>query len=300
MIDLVKLASNFHQYFDGLSTDTNTKIDKSVLSTLAKTAANAFIVNNVPLNTTIMKLAKQENLNTEHLKRISEMANQEVFENLFNNSSDKNVHFELADPDAIIGKTASVKTAELYDLSSYKTSPKTNLEKRSSNENINWNINDPIVSEMSHANPKKDLNMVNEKLEATKEALITEKMAMAFNLDKAYEVLYRNVSEELGDTTFTKIAQVIYTTTTVDNSIKLLEKLSYDLMKKQRVSINEVNSPFSKTANLFINENHPIVKATKEYTKLAEAVEVLDYALQDIEDKLSKVANINVQSRKGN
>ena len=302
MFDLDKLASNFHQYFDGLSTDTNMKIDKSVLSSLAKTAANNYIVNKIPLNTSIIKLAEQENLSTEHLKRVSEMANQEVFEKLFNNSSDKNVHFDLADSDAIIGKVASVKTAEVYNLSAYHISPKINLEakreKVAHNTEDTWDLNSNIVNEFSHANPQKDINILDEKLKAAKEVLTTEKMAMSFNLDKAYETLYKDVTNELADTTFTKVAQVIYTTTTVDNSIKLLEKLSYDLMKKQRVTINEVNSPFSKTAGLFINEDHPIVKDTKVYVKIAQTIEVLDAALQDIEDKLSKIARINVQSRK--
>lgn len=74
-----------------------------LLETLGNQAANRFIQKGDDLNATIAELAAEHsNLDNEHLKRIAEFANNAVFQHKHQNDTDKNVHFDVADPGVII------------------------------------------------------------------------------------------------------------------------------------------------------------------------------------------------------
>ena len=71
----------------------------------AKTASRRFIDEQVPLNTTIKKLASDNDLNPHQVERVCEMANLATHQALWPAAKEKEkVAFEVADPKAIIEK----------------------------------------------------------------------------------------------------------------------------------------------------------------------------------------------------
>lgn len=69
---------------------------------LAKTAAVDFVQKNVPLNTTITKLAEENNLNQPQISRVCELSNKAVHQYGLLKSADKNFTFDLADSSKIL------------------------------------------------------------------------------------------------------------------------------------------------------------------------------------------------------
>lgn len=78
-------------------------ISAELLETLGKQAAARYLQEGANLNETITDLiSKNAGINNEHTKRISEFANNQVFQEIHSKSDDKNVHFDIADPGVII------------------------------------------------------------------------------------------------------------------------------------------------------------------------------------------------------
>lgn len=76
---------------------------------LGKLASSAFLNNQVPLNDSIRKLASDQNLKPEQIKRVCEEANTSTFLELFKTAEDKNIQFPMADPKTVL--TSLEKTA---------------------------------------------------------------------------------------------------------------------------------------------------------------------------------------------
>jgi hypothetical protein len=93
-------ASPFDELLSG---SQSSNINAELLETLGKQAAARFLKEGSNLNETIGSLVSQHSgINNEHTKRISEFANNQVFQELHSKSDDKNVHFDVADPGVII------------------------------------------------------------------------------------------------------------------------------------------------------------------------------------------------------
>jgi hypothetical protein len=100
--------------------DTKQIVDPDQLKLLAKRAAAEYVKEETPLNDSIKELAKEASLNAEQTKRVIEMANTETFVRLFSGNYDKNIDFDVADPEAILSheKTASHTPRPAYRISS--------------------------------------------------------------------------------------------------------------------------------------------------------------------------------------
>lgn len=80
-------------------------------------ASDAFLEKSVPLNDSIVKIASENILNQDQVKRVSEFANITTNIELFEKSSDKRFEFAQANPDIIwrrIANTGEEKTASLH------------------------------------------------------------------------------------------------------------------------------------------------------------------------------------------
>ena len=79
---------------------------------LAEIAANEHVDKGVSLNDSIVKLAEENELNPEQIKRVVEAANVKVFQKNFEDESregHKNVDFDVADPKVIIKRIYVIK-----------------------------------------------------------------------------------------------------------------------------------------------------------------------------------------------
>lgn len=82
----------------------------------SKKAAKDYIYGKIPLNESIQKIASENNLGDEFVKRVCEQANHVVSSHMFESNQDKNFEFPLADWDQIIGPTEKVAES-IYDKS---------------------------------------------------------------------------------------------------------------------------------------------------------------------------------------
>lgn len=78
---------------------------------LAKIASEDYLLKQVPLNTTIEKIASEESLNPNQITRVVEEANVMTYQALFEKNADKNFVFPLADSSEIVKSLNSDKTA---------------------------------------------------------------------------------------------------------------------------------------------------------------------------------------------
>lgn len=307
MTDLTKLAPNYQWYFGDIQSQPSNNVDKESLLWFAKTAARAYLNDKIPLNTSITKLASTEkDLNRDHLKRIAEMANNEVFEQLFNNSSDKNVHFDVANPDQIFSSIGTEKVAQ-YNQSSYKKSPSEVFRKNTVEKTAQVQDQPLVATEVFtryHADPRKDLQDTKEKLAAAKEELETELLATSHNIKLSYDMLFNEVKREVRKSSFDKVAQAIFSVSSdygmAREDVNVLEDLTYDLMKQKVASIKDVNVNVTKIASLSVNKEHPIAKNFLEYTKLAHYKNQIHLAIQEVDEGLAKTASAisTLQKRK--
>lgn len=94
-------ASSHFQYLLGGSQQT--KVASDHLDLLAKTAARRFLHESIPLNSSIRKLAAENDLNPNQIERVCEMANIATHQGLWAKTAQKeSIAFDLADAKTII------------------------------------------------------------------------------------------------------------------------------------------------------------------------------------------------------
>lgn len=291
MTSFTKFASDFNLYFGELGDKLKEGVDKDTLEKLANDAAKSYLMDATPLNSAIQKIANENaNLNNDHIRRISEMSNNAVYDHLFKNSTDKNIHFDVADPDSFLGKSSPTEKTASYDNSAYNKGP----GKKVSVEKIAFLTDFEVSEDQSslmyfpfeqHANPRHDLYDAQEKLKATKDHFLTEKFANSMKLKEKYAQLYKQVKDQIEQVGFQKVAQVM---NHVSNDLSVLEDLTYDLLRQKVASFDDLNVNVTKVAELSINMEHPLVKSFREYVKLAQEKEQIEMSLEEIEKDLAE------------
>ena len=115
---------------------------KYELENLAKEAMVDFLSNDIPLNTSIIKLAKANDLNKNQISRVVENVNPQTYQKLFPEAKDKYIEFDTADRDkvsqAVLGMSAGYAPV-VDELADYRLSPKQaefNPEDKIENEKI--------------------------------------------------------------------------------------------------------------------------------------------------------------------
>lgn len=99
-------------------------IDPSELVLMGKRASKMYLDHNIPLTEAVIKVASESpGLSRDHVQRVIENANLLTFEDMFKVASDKNISFDLADPEEVW--TGLNKEEEgISDLSAYWEPPK--------------------------------------------------------------------------------------------------------------------------------------------------------------------------------
>ena len=123
---------NDHSMFSFLVDEAPSKsVDLELIGEFAKEASSAFLgPNQIPLNQSIVKIAKAENLTPENVNLLCQETNKQVHQLMFKTAEDKYINFEIANPGEILcqlegsEKTASEQVQRFNDLSSdYESAP---------------------------------------------------------------------------------------------------------------------------------------------------------------------------------
>ena len=222
-------------FFENLLSSNNqgSGIQPELLELLGKKAATQFLQDGKPLNETIASLAASEKgLETEHIRRIVEFANNEVFLSQHRDGADKVVDFPVADAGMIIrdlrdgGSPAhDGKTMQSGNKDYFSAPNKSQMEKKDfadpesamqslfqQNEREGrFGQGEQIPKEASartflgdsnhlrHANPINDIFDLTVNLEATREKLAGQYEMCDLLIKEARENLYLTVKHEVLD-----------------------------------------------------------------------------------------------------
>lgn len=86
-----------------LTQSSGSQVAPETLEMLGRQASQLFQAQGIPLNDAVSQVvANHPELGNEHMQRIIEFANTVTFQEMFQNSEDKNVHFDVADPGTIL------------------------------------------------------------------------------------------------------------------------------------------------------------------------------------------------------
>jgi hypothetical protein len=90
----------------------------------ADEAVQGFVTEGVPLERTIVKIARRDSLNPEQIRRVVEMANTGTFLELFNKTAgedDRMVEFSVADPESVIEQFYESSPEKLSKVAALRT-----------------------------------------------------------------------------------------------------------------------------------------------------------------------------------
>lgn len=272
-----------------LTQPSGSSVPPETLEILGRQASQLFRSQGVPLNQAITQvLANHPELGNEHVKRIIEFANTVTFQEMFQDSEDKNVHFNIADPGVVLrdlkdggssahsGKTLTdyqrpPQTSHSADLDAAMmqqfTGTSTPISEATKVASLASN-----VDHERHANPLDDVYDAKIRLEATREKLAESFEHMDLLLKNAKEDFYQQVKLQVGDPDGSGLGGVI----------GALEKIA---------SQDWVEAIISPVASRLVKEGHDRQLLMRSLTKIAGVVPNLEHPLFAAFDATIKLAN---------
>lgn len=265
-----------------MSTDTSTFLRN--LSGWAETAAAQQLDQSQDLSGAVCKIARENDLNPDQIKRLCEAANHCVYETLFKSADDRLFDFPVADYAKIVATIHAGEEEKSAEVSSdYDGAPRfhssdivdmcfRNMFPKQANDSVAFGV-------LNHrAEMRYELNR---KLAALAE-LQTIKVGNEYELTEAEDELYRQMrrailnGEDLDD-----VFQVFTNTSTggVSTSSTAFEKI-VDRLKDENLidPMSEVDQ-YSPDVRL-VNRDTPVAQASSIYHKAADEVRVAERAVK--------------------
>lgn len=249
-------------------------INSKDFETFGKVASKRFIENNVPLNDTITKLAKEYGLNRDQISRVVENANVETHLKLYKEAEDKYIEFDTADPNKVISN---------LDFDIEKSAAVMNdYEDIAESQNLRGfsGYSDEDAERISEANKRQ----LKKKAEDVTAILNNRLEEIDQNFERESSDLYNNIKQAaLASGEFSQIrhaAKMAVPEKITDTIINTHEKR----LKKEaaaKVDFSEKDAPKGT-----LNEDSSIVKGIKKLSTLKERY----IELKKVKDALEKHA----------
>lgn len=307
-------------FLELLSSHGRQGVHPETLSMLGQRAASEFMEGRSSLNDAVVKVASEHpELNNEHVKRVTEYANTTTFQQLFEKSADKNVHFEIADPAVVLRNLRDGRHPEsagplaTSKNSDYAAPPVSaaHREKDSSgsledafNTYATRNQTDgiagsgePIQKEASaslpgqHANPVEDLFDLHVQLRDAKEKLASAAATCAHDRYRAEEDFYRSLRREVLDPDGAGLGGAIGALGDFgqEKVAAVLPGMTERLLS-DGVYPMTLRQSMAKTAGRLVNPNHPLLQSFGRMVKAAEAQVRADAALSEVSEMLRQTS----------
>ena len=298
-------------FFDSLLTQSSqSQVHPELLETLGRQAAQMF-KRGVALNEAISKLVSEHpELGNEHIKRVVEFANNVTFQELFENSSDKNVHFEVADPGVVLrdvkdgGSPAHDGKTMQGGMGDYKTAPQSSgtdpeldqaLFSQFNTVNPEESAHTKLASadhNRQHANPIEDLYDTHVRLQATRTKIAESHEQFDLLLKEAREDLYQIVKREVLADYGSGLGGVLGALEKIASKddiaavlAPMVERLAGEVISGRRLSLS-----MEKRAGTMVNINHPLVRTWSGMMKTANEVVRSQEALAEVESHIRKTS----------
>ena len=318
----------FEQLLTGASPRSG--VHPETLEMLGRKAASEFVRRGTPLNKAVADaVSDQKSFGNEHIKRVVEFANTFAFQELFQKSEDKNVHFDVADPAVIIrdlkdgGSPAHDGKTMAGGMGDYMSPPPSTgkMEKdqfadpESGMEHLfQMNDQDAIrgngqavektasikdAPAGSHANPIDDVYDLHQRLQATRTSLVDGNERLDLLQKEAQENFYEEVRRELAPDgaglggvirMVEKIASVCDDNLCWDASEAMGEAINR-VLSTGVMNPAELQKSMEKRAGQIVNLDHPLTHTVSALIKLAEERAKNSLALAEVESGLKKTAS---------
>lgn len=297
--------------FDQLLTQSSgSNVPPETLEMLGRQASQLFQSQGVPLNQALAQvLSDHPELGNEHIKRIVEFANTVTFQEMFQNSQDKNVHFDVGDPGVVLrdlkdgGSSAhSGKPLNSDYLSPPKSSNTADLDAALMQQftgshpspSDSESVKVASVSEVDHerhANPIEDAYDAMIRLQATREKLAESYETLDLTMKRAQEDFYQQVRLQVGDengsglggvlTALEKIASQDLVETVMS---PVVERLVHEGYNQQHLM-----QSMQKLAGVVPNLHHPLFASFDAIVKMAGELVNCDQAIYDVDKMLADI-----------
>lgn len=297
--------------FAQLLTDSSGhQVAPETLEMLGRQASQMFQSQGVPLNDAVKQLVAQHpELANEHVKRIVEFANTVTFQQMFQGSEDKNVHFDIADPGVVLRdiKDGGSPAHDGKPMSAdYQKAPSQSFGSEAESalsQSFAPNTDDGQmklafahdINEMMHehhANPIDDVYDAHVRLRATREKLASSYETMSGMLRDTREDFYHQVKNEVVDPDGAGLGGVIAVLEKVAEQ-DIVEELMADAvmrLKEEGFQKDMLNRSLTKTAGVVVNMEHPLIAAVDGLLKVAGEMVRCSTALGQVEKDLEKTA----------
>jgi hypothetical protein len=305
--------------FESLLTQPQqSQVQPELLEMLGRQASKLF-KQGTPLNNAITQvIADHPELGNEHIKRVVEFANNVTFQELFQSSSDKNVHFEVADPGVVLrdvkdggspahdGKTLNGGLGDYKSMPSNASNPE--LEQALYNQfNTEGSIEQgqsklaSVEANQGHANAFDDLHDTYIRLTATREKLAEAHEGFDLALQGAREDLYQAVKYEVVDADGSGLGGVLGALEKIASKEVIASVLSpmVERLAGESVSAKTLSLSLEKRAGRFVNLNHHVIQAWTGMVKAAEEIVRSQEALSEVDGHIHKVSSAITNAVKG-
>lgn len=260
-------------------------VTKEELQHFSKIASDQYLTNGVPMNKTITDISNDNQyLNKEHLKRIIEMSNSNVYQHKYDKESDKNIHFDVADPNQIL-KEEIEPTKIAYDTSAYSRAPKEKIieiEKVAELDTDGF-LNDSNAAYLSERNRCSSLDLDIQKMA---DAISSAKNELEFELF-SHDLKYKAAMLELN-----KLAvRYIENGTPVSDVLHAISSADEDSARgtlNHLLDTNTVVGDELSTTKLgyFINPENDLVKVAAKARSHREHIAIYEQAIKEAEYQL--------------
>jgi hypothetical protein len=264
---------------------------------LALRAKSSYLEGGQELNDSIEKIAREENLSSEQIKRVCEKANEATFLDLFEKTADKNFKFPLADSGEVIGRVYKEDAPrEKVAYEAYGTSRAADMEKAASESTLGLmgisadDISDEIDDSFTkQAFKEESVVRAKEKELICREMIKEAEYGMAELLVSINQDYRQAINEGMHDDAIKIACQAVFG----DSFDKELDKIASDIPDEVRVLSGAYFEKVASYDDIVVNDRHEFIQKIAAYLKLKETRKEL---LANVE----KVAHDEIVKKKVN
>jgi hypothetical protein len=290
-----------------LTQNSRSNVAPEVLEMLGRQASQLFQTQGVPLNQAVTQItATHPELGNEHIKRIIEFANTVTFQELFQNSEDKNVHFDVADPGVVLRdlKDGGSPAHSGKTLADYQKPPQQqNGESADLDAALmqQFTGSSTPISEATkvahvtledcekHADPLDDAYDALIRLQATREKLAESYERMDLVMKESTEDLYNQIKMQVLDSGGAGLGGVLSALEKIASQ-DIVETIVVPLVErlvKEGHDKRYLDKSLQKTAGVIPNLQHPLFVSFDVIIKMATEMVTCDQAISDVDKMIS-------------
>jgi hypothetical protein len=282
-----------------------TRLAPETLEIMGKQAAAMYLDEGLSLNKAVVKVASGSDANQEHINRICEFANTEVYlrhhdKNKTAGAASSYPQFELADPSAVSKEMRAASIPKVASVSADYSRHVVRKEKMASSDADSL-LGEMFGSDSSEGEPTFTTNSAVTEIYEAKDSLIglkdnlegsAEKLAMMRT--DAEEEYYGAVKQFMleGGSFSNVVAAARSTGADYEKVAQALRPTMERLMREKVASfeqLKEQTTGFEKIAHRIVNPEHPLSSVFAGMLTLDSEIEKVAVSLEDVDSSLKDV-----------